>query len=56
MRKIDGAEYVLTSGLNTKLLSYSPYIEYTGNEAAEGHRVYFSGVMVVLKSDAEKAV
>ena len=56
MRKIDDAEYVLTSGLNTKLLRDTPYAEHTGNEAAEGHLVYFSGVMVVLRSDAEKAV
>ena len=52
MRQIKAAHYVLTTGVNSKLLHYSPYVEYTGNEAAEGHRVYFSGVMVVAKGDA----
>ena len=51
MRQIKAAHYVLTSGVNSKLLHDYPYAAYTGNEAAEGHLVYFSGVMVVAKGD-----
>ncbi len=42
-------EYIVSNREASKMLQYSSYKEYTGNEAEEGRFKYFLGVIVVAR-------